>query len=151
MELRKNNYFLYNSVLIKKFIRELAKKGKVQKISKAFFLCLQALKFKFYLNTFTIFLFLLNEIKPYVILKTLRLGSVSYQVPVPLPLRKQYFKALKLLVGAIRGSNFKGSLNCKIFKEFILILKGSSSIIKLNSSLYKNASSARSFLHYRWD
>jgi small subunit ribosomal protein S7 len=110
MELRKNNHFLYNSVLIKKFIRELAKKGKVQKIAKAFFLCLQALKFKFYLNTFTIFLFLLNEIKPYVILKTLRLGSVSYQVPVPLPFRKQYFKALKLLVGAIQGSKFKESL-----------------------------------------
>lgn len=151
MELKKNNSFIYNSILIKKFIRELSKKGKVQKIAKVLFFSLQSLKFKIYMNTLTMFLFLLNEIKPYVILKTLRLGSVSYHIPVPLPFRKQYFKAIKLLVCSIQASKFKGSLHSKIFKEFLEILKGTNSILKLNNTLYKTASSSRSFLHYRWD
>ena len=59
-----------------------------------------------------LFLFLLNEIKPCIILKSLRLGSVVYQIPMPLSFRKQLLKSIKLIVNTI-----------KISKQFELIDK----------------------------
>ena len=116
MELRNssNNKYLYNSVFIRKFINGLAEKGKVQKIEKALFLSLRNLKFKVYANPFMLFLFLLNEIKPCIVLKALRLGSVLYQIPTPLIFRKQLFQAIKLLIGVIHRSNQVGSVAQKI-------------------------------------
>jgi ribosomal protein S7 len=90
MELRKiNNKYLYNSIFIKKFVNGLAKAGKIQVVERALFKSLANLKFKVYLNPLILFLFLLNEVKPCITLKSLRLGSVVYQIPMPLSFRKQ--------------------------------------------------------------
>src|SRR5690348_9574544 len=129
MELKKiNDKYLYNSFLIKKFANSLAKVGKVQLIERALFKSLTSLKFKVYLNPLILFLFLLNEIKPCIILKSLRLGSVIYQIPTPLVLRKQLFSSVKLLVNSIKTSKQAVSVHQKIMNEFFLILQGKSNL-----------------------
>jgi|SRR6185503_8588660 len=151
MELRKNNStrYLYNSIFIKKLINGLARAGSVQKIEKALFQSLVNLKFRVYLNPLVLFLFLLNEIKPCIVLKSLRLGSVVYQIPTPLVFRKQLFSSVKLLVNAIKTSKQVMSLDKKIEAELSLILQGKSSLFKVNQVLYQTASNARAFAHYR--
>ena len=153
MELRKNNSprYLYNSIFIKKLINGLARAGKVQKIEKALFQSLANLKFRISLNPLVLFLFLLNEIKPCIVLKSLRLGSVVYQIPTPLVFRKQLFSSIKLLVNLVKTSKQAISINKKIELELSLILQGKSSLFKVNQVLYKTASNARAFAHYRWD
>jgi len=150
MELRKiNNKYLYNSILIKKFVNGLAKAGKVQIVERALFKTLANLKFKTYLNPLVLFLFLLNEIKPCIILKSLRLGSVVYQIPMPLSLRKQFSKSIKLFINIIKISKQAECLDVKIENELTLLLKGRSSLYKTNFALYQTASNARAFAHYR--
>lgn len=151
MELRKNNSprYLYNSIFIKKLINGLARAGKVQKIEKALFQSLANLKFRISLNPLVLFLFLLNEIKPCIVLKSLRLGSVVYQIPTPLVFRKQLFSSIKLLVNLVKTSKQAISINKKIELELSLILQGKSSLFKVNQVLYKTASNARAFAHYR--
>lgn len=144
-----SNKYLYNSIFLKKFINELARAGKVQKIERALFKSLTNLKFKLYLNPLILFLFLLNEVKPYINLKSLRLGSVIYQIPVPLLLRKQLRFSLKSLVNLIKATNYVGSVQQKIERELHLILDGKSSLYKVNKTLYQIASNARAFAHYR--
>jgi ribosomal protein S7 len=152
MELKKvSNKYLYHSIFIKKFINGLAKVGKVQKIERALFKSLTNLKFNFYLNPLVLFLFLLNEIKPCIILKALRLGSVVYQIPVPLILRKQIGASLKLLIKALKTSKHVNSIEQKIEHELALIIEGKSNLYKVNKTLYHTASNARAFAHYRWD
>lgn len=150
MELRKINMkYLYNSIFIKKFISDLSRAGKVQIIERALFKSLANLKFKVYLNPLVLFLFLLNEIKSCIVLKSLRLGSVVYQIPTPLVMRKQLFGSVKLLVSAIKASKQVGSIDQKIENELFLILQGKGSLHKLNQKLYQTASNARAFAHYR--
>lgn len=150
MELRKiNNKYSYNSFFVKKFINGLAKAGKIQVIERAFFKSLSSLKFKVYLNPLVLFLFLLNEIKPCIVLKSLRLGSIIYQIPTPLSLRKQFSKSIKLLINIIKVSKQLSSIDQKIEDELILLLQGKSSLYKNNSVLYQTASNARAFAHYR--
>jgi ribosomal protein S7 len=104
MELKRHSKYLYNSRLLKKFIANLAKGGKIQKFETSLFIALRNLKFKINLNPLILFLYALNEIKPCIELKSLRLGSVSYKIPVPLVLRKQLFRSIKLLSYAIRSN-----------------------------------------------
>jgi ribosomal protein S7 len=110
MELKKHNNYLYNSVLLKKFIANLANGGKVQKFETSLFMALRNLKFKINLNPLILFLYVLNEIKPCIELKSLRLGSVSYRIPVPLLLRKQLVRSIKLLCFSIRSNKQSSSL-----------------------------------------
>lgn len=115
MELRSNtNKYLFDSIFIRKFINSLARKGKVQRIEKALLVAFRKLKFRVYLNPLMLFLFLLNEIKPCITLKALRLGSTVYQIPIPLVCRKQLFKAIKLLIKVIRECKKVGSVTHKI-------------------------------------
>jgi ribosomal protein S7 len=150
MELRKiNNKYLYNSTFIKKFVNGLAKAGKIQVIERALFKSLANLKFKVYLNPLVLFLFLLNEIKPCIVLKSLRLGSVVYQIPMPLSFRKQLLKSIKLLINTIKISKQSESIEKRIETELILLLQGKSSLYKTSFILYQTASNARAFAHYR--
>jgi ribosomal protein S7 len=143
--------YLYHSIFLRKFINGLTKVGKVPKIEHALYKSLANLKFKTYLNPLILFLFLLNEIKPCIVLKSLRLGSVIYQIPVPLLLRKQLNIAIKLLINNIKMSRQTGPIEQKIEREFFLILNGKSSLFQINTTLYQAASNARAFAHYRWD
>src|SRR5690348_9835438 len=150
MELKRtNNSYLYNSNLIKKFTNNLTKNGNVQKMETAVFCSLKKLKFKISLNPLVVFLFLLNEIKPCITLKSLRLGSISYQIPSPLIYRKQLLRSIKLLVNTIQSNKQKISIVKKIEHEFFLIIQGKSSLYKTTQTLYQIASNARSFAHYR--
>jgi ribosomal protein S7 len=148
MVLKKHKY-LYTSQLVKKFIRSLSKNGKTQKLETLFFSSLKNLKFLTGLNPLILFLYILNEIKPCLELKTLRLGSVTYQIPTPIVFHKQLFKAIKLLLKSLRLNNQKISIFKKINIEFLLILQKKSSLYKLNSKMYQIASHNRSFSHYR--
>jgi ribosomal protein S7 len=153
MELKKlksnNIKYLYHSNFLRKFINGLAKRGKVQQIEKSLFKSLANLKFKVYLSPLILFLFILNEIKPCILLKSLRLGSVVYQIPTPLVPRKQLNMAIKLIINSIKLTKYVGTIEKKIEHELFLILSGKSSLYKVNSTLYHTASNARAFAHYR--
>lgn len=141
--------YTYHSNFLQKFINGLAKKGKVQKIERALFKSLANLKFKVRLSPLILFLFLLYEIKPCIALKSLRLGSVVYQIPTPLVSRKQLNLSIKLIVDLIKTTKYIGSIDQKIERELFLILTGKSSLYKVNSTLYQIASNSRAFAHYR--
>jgi ribosomal protein S7 len=153
MELKKLKFnsikYTYHSNLLRKFINGLAKRGKVHQIERALFKSLANLKFKVYLNPLILFLFILNEVKPCILLKSLRLGSVVYQIPTPLVPRKQLKTSIKLIVNLIKTTKYVGPLEQKIEREFFLILSGKSSLYKTTSTLYQTASNARAFAHYR--
>lgn len=150
MELRKNKpNYLHNSVFIRKFINGLALDGHVHKLEQFLFQSLAQLKFKVRMNPLVLFLFLVNEIKPCIDLRSLRLGSVIYQIPVPLACRKQFGRALKLLICRIRESKQGISVALKIEAELYLILQGKSLLHKQSQSLYQTASNSRAFAHYR--
>jgi ribosomal protein S7 len=149
MELKKHSKYLYNSGLLKKFIANLAKGGKIQKFETSLFIALRNLKFKINLNPLILFLYILNEIKPCIELKSLRLGSVTYKIPVPLLLRKQLFRSVKLLCFSVQSNKQSGPLWKKIQQEFFLILQKKSLLYKTNRLLYQTASNNRAFAHYR--
>lgn len=71
-------------------------------------------------------LFLLHEMLPHVMLKSLRLGSVISQVPVPIVPRKLLFKAMKLLIHIIQKAPVNRPLQARIFSELVGLLKGES-------------------------
>jgi small subunit ribosomal protein S7 len=148
MEL-KNKQNLYISIYIKKFINNLFKNGKKVKIEIIFFKALFYIKHQFKLDALYICLFVLDEIKPILELKSLRLGSMVYKIPVPLLKEKQLFKAIKIFVKYLRSIKRQGSIFLKFLEEIRLILQKQSEILKQNQQVYKLASNNRAFAHFR--
>lgn len=149
MELRKNN-FLYSSFFIQKFINNIIKNGKKQKVENCIFASLKFLKFKLNQNPFFLYMYILAEIRPYIILKSLRLGSMVYKIPVPLSWDKQLLKAIKLLRLVLLNNKLNVGLKDKLISEFFLVLNKKSLVFKYNQQLYSTASNNRSFSHFRW-
>ena len=125
--------------------------GHTYKLEQMLAQSLSQLKFKVGLNPIVLFLFILNEIKPCILLRGLRLGSTTYQIPIPLARRKQFGRSLKLLTQVVRNSNFQGSLSQKLEHELYLIIQGKSVLLKNNQGLYQMASNTRALAHYRWE
>jgi small subunit ribosomal protein S7 len=141
---------LYTSAPVKKFIANLFKVGKAQKFETFFFAVLRDLKSKICFNPLAFFLFILDSIKPVVELKSIRLGSVSYKIPVPCICRKQLPKAIKSLRGVVTANTQPIPIVGKIKLELSSIFQKKSILYKTNQSLYQTASNNRAFAHYRW-
>jgi small subunit ribosomal protein S7 len=150
MELRKNRYqYIHHSVFIRKFVNGLSTVGKAYKIEQLLFQSLVQLKFKVRLNPIMLFLFIVNEIRPCIDLRSLRLGSTLYTIPVPLPFRKQLGRSVKLLLQELRESKQRIVLTKKVEIELNKVLQENSPLLKRSQESYQVASNTRAFAHYR--
>lgn len=149
MELR-NKQNLYVNLYVKKFVNNFLKAGKKIKVENFFFDSLCLLKVRFKLDALYICLFILEEIRPVLELKSLRLGSVIYKIPVPLIKEKQLFKAIKLFSKSLHLEKVYHKFTVKFLEEVCLILRRQSQNLKHNQQLYKIASNNRAFAHFRW-
>lgn len=137
---------------IHKFICGLMLNGKVSQLEKIVFFCFRDLKYKFNMDSLSLFLYVVDEIMPYIELRTLRLGSVFYRIPKPLSESKQLNCGIKLLAKTVKITCVRNvAAAIKIQQEILAVLQKKSLLFKQNRNLYQVASNNRSFAHYRWD
>ena len=149
MELKRSSNLIYKNLYVHKFIKNFLKKGKKATIYRIFFILFKQLKSKFSLEPLVLCLFILDEVKPVIELKSLRLGSMIYQIPFPLSITKQHTRSIKLISKCIAKQVSNKPLVDKIFNEFILILRKESSVLKQKQQAYREASTNRAFAHFR--
>lgn len=141
--------FIYDFLSFKLFLRSLSRAGKLQKVEHRFFKSLILLKFKLRLNPLLVFLFLLSEVRVLITLKSIRLGSKVFNVPVPLNSQKQISLSLRLIVSSIIESSQPVSLTRKLYLEMFFLLQKKSTVYKKVQECYKKAFINRAFSHYR--
>ena len=134
------------SFIIRKFITQLMKDGKKAVAEKILKNILIKISLKGYspVNVITL---AINNVKPLVEVKTIRLKGNSFQVPFPIKLSRQISLAIKTL---IKSSTGKKKLEDLLVDELINSSLGKSQSIKVTNSLHKLASQNRLFTHYRW-
>lgn len=84
--------------------------------------------------------------RPYVELKSIRLGGSTYRVPVEIPLKRQYGKVFKWLKEQGKGKTMVSRLS----SEVLMILKGTGTVLAKRDELHKMADANREYAHYRW-
>ena len=137
--------FLF-SFIIRKFINQLMKDGKKiasEKIIKNILIKI-SLKGHSPVNVITL---AINNVKPLIEVKNIRLKGNSFQVPFPIKVSRQISLAIKTL---IKSSSGKKKFEDLLVDELINSSLGKSQSIKATNVLHKLASQNKLFSHYRW-
>jgi small subunit ribosomal protein S7 len=153
MSLQKNKMFQKNSNLqfffsfvLKKFISQLMKNGKKaqeEKILKNIFI---KISLKGY-SPVEVVTLAINNVKPYVEVRNVRLKGKSFFVPFPLQLSRQISVSLKTILHSSQG---KKKIENLLVTELINSSFNQGQSVKVTLALHKLAIQNRLFINYRW-
>jgi small subunit ribosomal protein S7 len=144
--LNKNDSLIFFSLILKKFILQLMKDGKKFKAEKILKNVLVKISLKGY-SPVKVLTLAVNNVKPLVEVRNVRLKGKSFQVPFPIQLSRQISASFKTLLKSSAGKkNFEDSL----VEELINSSFGKSQSVKTTLNLHKLAYQNRLFTNYRW-
>lgn len=130
----------------KNTINKAGKKSIAEKIIKN---CLKTIKKRTGESPMEVLSNAIENVKPYVELKSIRIAGTTHQVPVEIFPERRDAIAIKWIVESARkktGRTFVDSLS----KEITDAYKNQGSSIKKKEDLHKRAESNRAFSHFRW-
>ncbi len=91
----------------------------------------------------------LENIKPFVEVKSRRVGGATYQVPVEVRASRQNALAMRWLVDASRKRGEK-SMGRRLAGELMDAFEGKGNAVKKREDVHRMAEANKAFAHYRW-
>lgn len=134
------------SLILKRVTTLLMKDGKKTQAEKILKNILLKISFKGY-SPQNILVLAINNVKPLIEVRNIRVKGKSYQVPVPVSKSRQLNLAIKTI---LKSSTGKKDIENTLVEELINSSLNKSLSVKTTVSLYKLASRNRLFSHYRW-
>jgi len=91
----------------------------------------------------------LDNVQPFVEVKSRRVGGATYQVPIEVRPRRANTLAIRWLVGYSRQRREK-TMAERLANEFMDASNGVGASVKRREDVHKMAESNKAFAHYRW-
>jgi len=137
----------FKDKLVGKFINCLMEGGKKSTAQKIFYDAIDEVKKKVAdKEPLAIFLQAIGNVKPLIEVRSRRVGGATYQVPVPVPQKRQISLAYRWLLAAAR--NKKGRpMALKLADELYAAFKGEGEAMKKREDVHKMAEANRAFAH----
>lgn len=142
--------FIYNSLLLEKFINYVMKNGKKSLARRIVYKTLDEIKKKTKAeNPLEIFELAIKNASPLLEVKSRRVGGANYQVPIEVRPDRKTTLAIRWILEATRSK--KGSAMIKrLTEELIAASKNEGSAIKKKENVHKMAEANRAFAHFAW-
>jgi|TARA_B110000971_G_scaffold216601_1_gene251887 small subunit ribosomal protein S7 len=144
--LKNNDSTLFFSFMFKKFLSLLMKDGKKIKaevILKKVFVRVSLQGF----SPVNVLILAVNNIKPLLEVRNVRLKGRAHQVPFPILFPRQITSSFKTILSSFNG---KRKFEDFLVDELINSSLGKSQSVKTTVNLHKLASQNRLFAHFRW-
>jgi len=127
------------------------KKGKKSISEKIINETLYYIKYKTKKNPILILNKAIKQIQPYIEIRKLRLGSLTYLIPIEINKKRQEKLVITWLLEFIENKKkSKEEISKRLGDELLNSLKNEGELIKRKNELHKLAEMNRVFLHYRW-
>jgi len=139
----------YGNLVVAKFINYLMRQGKKSVAERALYLALAEVKKKLRAEELEIFLESVENVKPFVEVRSRRVGGATYQVPVDVRPDRRLALSIKWLVAAAKKRNER-TMFAKLAGELIDAYNKRGSAMKKREDTHKMAESNKAFSHYRW-
>ncbi|MAJ63323.1 MAG: 30S ribosomal protein S7 [Alphaproteobacteria bacterium] len=91
----------------------------------------------------------LDNVKPYLEVRSRRVGGATYQVPVEVRSERAQALAIRWIIGAARGRSEKTMID-RLAGEFMDAMNQRGSAIKKREDTHRMAEANKAFAHYRW-
>lgn len=137
----------YNSVLIAKLINKLMQRGKKSLAEKIVYSAFDLLEKKHNVQGHNAFERALENVRPYLIVKPIRIGGANYQVPVSVEESKAHMLALGWMIEASKKRPEK-SMEEKLAHEFWDASNNHGISVKKKEDTHKMAEANRAFAHF---
>ncbi len=139
----------YGDQLVAKFVNMLMKHGKKSVAEKILYQALDHVQRKSGQEGIQVFKKALENVRPFVEVKSRRVGGATYQVPVEVRPVRQTTLAMRWIVDAAKKRGEKSMIN-KLAGEFLDASSQKGTAIKKREDTLRMAEANKAFSHYRW-
>ncbi|HEX7900482.1 MAG TPA: 30S ribosomal protein S7 [Planctomycetota bacterium] len=137
----------YKDKMVGKFINCLMEGGKKSTAQGIFYSAMDEVKKKVAdKEPLAIFLTAIGNVKPLIEVRSRRVGGATYQVPVPVPQKRQISLAYRWLLGAARAKKGR-PMHLKLADELYAAFRGEGEAMKKREDVHKMAEANRAFAH----
>lgn len=140
---------LYNSLKIEKFTNYLMWKGKKSLAQKIVYKTLEEIKNKTKADPIAIFEKAIENVSPWVHVRSRRIGGATYQVPKEIPPEKRPGIAMRWIIQAVRAKKGKNMVS-RLSDELILASKNEGAAVKKREDAHRMAEANKAFAHFAW-
>ena len=140
---------IYNSKVVTKLVNHIMKDGKKGTAQKIIYDAFDIIKEKTGEEAMTVFEKAMNNIKPWLEVKSRRVGGANYQVPVEVKPDRAQALAFRWLAQYARLRNGH-SMSENLANEIIDASNGTGASVKKKDDTHKMAEANKAFAHYRW-
>lgn len=137
----------YNSVLLSKFINNVMIDGKKSIAEKIVYGALDRVEKKHGVVPFDTFQESMDNVKPFVEVKSVRVGGANYQVPSPVDEKRGYALATRWIIDAASKRSGRSMIE-KLSDEFFDSANSRGAAIKKKEDTHKMAESNKAFSHF---
>ena len=140
----------FNSKLVSKFINCLMWDGKKTVAQRVFYDAMEKVKAKLpEQQPLEVFEGAINNIKPFVEVRSKRVGGANYQVPMQVNKRRQQSLAFRWLLEACRAQSGR-AMSQRLAEEFIAAYKKEGKAISTRENTHRMADANKAFAHFAW-
>ncbi|MBA7482695.1 30S ribosomal protein S7 [subsurface metagenome] len=141
--------YIYNSLLITKFINRVMLKGKKRIAEQIVYQALESAGKKLNLPPMDTFNKAVGNVKPVLEVKARRVGGATYQVPLEVKTERSIDLAMRWIIQFARLRKGKPMFE-KLAAEIVAAANSEGLAVKKKVDLHKMAEANRAFAHYRW-
>jgi small subunit ribosomal protein S7 len=141
---------VYGSLLASKFINCLMYGGKKTTAQKVFYDALEEIGNRMKdAEPIQIFEAAVENVKPYVEVRSKRVGGASYQVPMQVNRNRQVSLAIRWILGAIREKKGRPT-HIKLADELLAAYKKEGTAYTKRDNTHRMADANKAFAHFAW-
>jgi len=137
----------YDSVLVSKFVNFVMTSGKKTIAQAIVYGAFDIIKEKTSQDPLKTFEKVMETVRPQIEVKSRRVGGSNYQVPTPVPARRQNTLAFRWIITAAKSRKEKG-MRERLAAEFIDILEGVGGTMKKKEDVKRMAEANKAFAHF---
>jgi small subunit ribosomal protein S7 len=140
----------YNSKLVSKFINCLMWQGKKTTAQHCFYGAMdQVVKKMKDVPPLELFETAINNVKPYVEVRSRRVGGANYQVPMQVNKKRQQSLAFRWLIQACRGAGGR-PMTDRLADELMAAYRKEGKAINTREQTHRMAEANKAFAHFAW-
>ncbi len=139
----------YNSKLVAKFINCIMHNGKKNVSESILYDAFDVIEKKSNESPLKIFEQAIENVRPFIEVKSRRVGGSTYQVPTEIRPSRRTALGIRWIVGYARSRSEKGMAN-KLAGELLDAANKRGASIKKREDTHKMAEANKAFAHFRW-
>jgi small subunit ribosomal protein S7 len=140
----------FNSKLVSKFINSLMWAGKKTVAQKIFYTAMEQCQKKMKdVPPLELFETAINNVKPYVEVRSKRVGGANYQVPMQVNKRRQQSLAFRWIIEACRDGGGR-PMSDRLADELMAAFKKEGKAITTRENTHRMADANKAFAHFAW-